>query len=44
MNNVTTATALISGVISLALTVWFVLFTVLVVKKLDKIVELLEKK
>jgi hypothetical protein len=44
MNNVATTTALISGIVSLALTVWFVVFTVLVIKKLDKIAELLEKK
>ncbi len=34
----------IAGIISLALTVWFVVFTVLVIQKLDKIVELLGKK
>lgn len=34
---------LISGLISLALTVWFVVFTVLVVNKLSRIIELLEK-
>ena len=32
------------ALISLALTVWFVVFTVLVIKKLDSIVELLSKK
>ena len=35
---------LMSGVISLALTVWFVVFSVLVIQKLDKIIELLGKK
>jgi hypothetical protein len=44
MNNAATSINLISGLISLALTVWFVVFTVLVIKKLDKIVESLEKK
>ena len=44
MNSVAGSAALISGIISLALTVWFVVFTVLVIKKLDKIAELLEKK
>jgi hypothetical protein len=34
----------ISALISLALTVWFVVFTVLVIQKLDKIAELLSKK
>ena len=34
----------LAGIISLALTVWFVAFTVLVLQKLDKITELLEKK
>jgi hypothetical protein len=34
----------IGGLISLAITVWFVYFTVLVVKKLDKIIELLGNK
>lgn len=35
---------IIAGFISLLLTVWFVIFTVLVIKKLDKIVEALNKK
>lgn len=35
---------IIAGFISLLLTVWFVIFTVLVIKKLDKIVEILNKK
>ena len=35
---------LISGLISLALTIWFVYFSVLVIQKLDKIIELLSKK
>ncbi len=34
----------ISGLISLALTIWFVCFSVLVIKKLDKLIELLGKK
>jgi hypothetical protein len=34
----------ISGLISLALTVWFVYFSVLVIQKLDKVIELLGKK
>lgn len=38
------AAALISGIISLALTVWFVWFTVLVIQKLDKLIELSDKK
>jgi tryptophan-rich sensory protein len=36
--------SLIAGVISLGLTVWFVVFTVLVVLKLSKIAKLLDKK
>jgi hypothetical protein len=34
----------IGGLISLALTVWFVVFTVLVIAKLDKVIEALGKK
>ena len=34
----------IGGLISLVLTVWFVVFSFLVVRKLDKIIELLGKK
>jgi hypothetical protein len=34
----------IAGLISLVLTVWFVVFSVLVVRKLDKLIELLSKK
>ena len=34
----------IGGLISLALTVWFVICSVLLVQKLDKIIELLGKK
>ncbi|MFA4854246.1 MAG: hypothetical protein WC616_02715 [Candidatus Omnitrophota bacterium] len=34
----------IGGLISLVLTVWFVCFSVLVIQKLDKIIELLGKK
>jgi hypothetical protein len=41
MSNIATV---VSGLISLALTVWFVIFTVLVVTKLSKLIELLEKK
>ena len=32
------------GLISLALTVWFVYFSVLVIQKLDKLIEILDKK
>ncbi len=42
MNN--GAPSFIAGLISLALTVWFVYFTVLVVQKLNKLIELLDKK
>jgi len=35
--------SLISGLISLGLTIWFVAFTVLVLNKLDKIAALLDK-
>ena len=34
----------IGGIISLVLTVWFVVFSVLVIQKLDKVIELLGKK
>jgi len=34
----------ISGLITLALTVWFVVFTILVVTKLERIIELLSKR
>lgn len=34
----------IGALISLALTVWLVIFTILVIKKLDRIAELLSKK
>ncbi|MDO9572650.1 MAG: hypothetical protein Q7J37_02055 [Candidatus Omnitrophota bacterium] len=34
----------ISGLISLALTIWFVYFSVLAIQKLDKVIELLNKK
>ena len=34
----------IGGLISLVLTVWFVVFSILVVQKLDKIIDLLGKK
>ena len=34
----------IGGLISLALTIWFVYFSVLVIQKLDKVIELLSKK
>jgi hypothetical protein len=36
--------AAISALISLGLMVWFVVFTVLVIQKLDKVIALLEKK
>jgi len=36
--------SLVAGIISLGLTVWFVVFTVLVVVKLSKIAQLLSKK
>jgi len=39
-----TGASFIGGLISLALTIWFVVFTVLVIQKLSKIVELLGKK
>ncbi len=34
----------IGGLISLVLTVWFVYFSVLVIRKLDKVIELLGKR
>ncbi|MDD5096878.1 MAG: hypothetical protein PHU59_00095 [Candidatus Omnitrophica bacterium] len=34
----------IGGLISLALTVWFVYFSVLVIQKLNKLIEILGKK
>ena len=40
----TNSVGLISGLISLVLTVWFVCFSVLVIQKLDKVIELLGKK
>ena len=40
----TNGVSLISGLISLVLTVWFVYFSVLVIQKLDKVIELLGKK
>ncbi|MDD3274366.1 MAG: hypothetical protein PHQ84_03920 [Candidatus Omnitrophica bacterium] len=36
--------SLVAGLVSLALTVWFVYFSILVVQKLDRIIELLDKK
>jgi hypothetical protein len=36
--------SLIGGLISLGLTIWFVVFTLLVLDKLNKIIELLNKK
>jgi hypothetical protein len=39
-----TGATLISFLISLALTAWFVIFSVLVIQRLDKIIELLGKK
>jgi hypothetical protein len=35
---------ILAGLISLALTVWFVFFSVLVLQKLDRVIELLSKK
>ena len=40
----TTGVSFIGGLISLVLTVWFVVFSVLVIQKLDKVIELLGKK
>ena len=34
----------LGGLISLALTIWFVYFSVLVIQKLDKVIELLSRK
>ena len=34
----------LSGIISLGLTIWFVVFTVMVLGKLDKIIEISNKK
>ena len=34
----------LGGVLSLSLLIWFVVFTVLVLNRLDKIIELLSKK
>jgi len=34
----------LSGLISLAITIWLVIFTVLALQKLDKIIELLGRK
>jgi len=39
-----TGASFIGGLISLILTVWFVVFSVLVIQKLDKLIELLGKK
>jgi cell division protein FtsB len=39
-----TGASLISFLISLVLTAWFVIFSVLVVQKLNKVIELLGKK
>ncbi|MDP2927346.1 MAG: hypothetical protein Q8N80_00890 [Candidatus Omnitrophota bacterium] len=39
-----TSASFIGGLISLALTVWFVYFSILVIQKLDKVIELLGKK
>ena len=39
-----TGATFIGGLVSLALTVWFVIFSVLVIQKLDKVIELLGKK
>lgn len=35
--------SLIGGLVSLALTIWFVYFSVLVLNKLDKVISLLDK-
>jgi hypothetical protein len=40
----TSGVGLVSGLLSLALTAWFVIFSVLVIQKLDKVIELLGKK
>jgi len=40
----TNSVGFIGGLISLVLTVWFVVFSVLVIQKLDKVIELLGKK
>ena len=34
----------IGGLISLALTIWFVCFSIIVIQKLNKLIELLSKK
>lgn len=39
-----TGASFIGGLISLALTIWFIYFSVLVIQKLDKMIELLGKK
>jgi len=39
-----TGASFIGGLVSLVLTVWFVVFSVLVIQKLDKVIELLGKK
>jgi hypothetical protein len=39
-----TGASFIGGLVSLALTVWLVYFSVLVIQKLDKVIELLTKK
>ncbi|MFH0917954.1 MAG: hypothetical protein V1830_02355 [Candidatus Omnitrophota bacterium] len=39
-----TGASFIGGLISLVLTIWFVVFSVLVIQKLDKLIELLAKK
>jgi len=39
-----TGASFIGGLVSLVLTVWFVIFSVLVIQKLDKVIELLGKK
>ena len=39
-----TGASFIGGLVSLVLTVWFVIFSVLVIQKLDKVIELLGNK
>ena len=39
-----TGVSFIAGIISLVLTIWFVIFSILVIQKLSKIIELLASK
>ena len=43
-NSASNVQVIISGLVSLSLMIWFVVFTVLVVKRLGRIIELLSKK